>query len=148
MPRAAALRAPERRRFPYLSLSLGLALLAGFLVRLWLMTKNAGITMDSPLYWRMAEAIAGGHPALGPAHHGYSALIALVKGFVPGPILPGRVISLMASMALLAVVYALARRTLSPLWSSLAVWLIALHPLVAVYGGVVMTESTVLALGY
>jgi hypothetical protein len=129
-------------------LSLALAVLAGLGLRLWLMTKNAGITMDSPLYWRMAEAISQGKPALGPAHHGYPALIALVKSFVPGPILPGRVVSLAASVVLLFIVYALARRTLPSLWATLAVWLIALHPLVAVYGGVVMTESTVLVLCY
>lgn len=148
MPRAATPPTPQVWRFPFAPLSLGLALLAGVLVRLWLMTKNAGITMDSPLYWRMAQAIAGGKPALGPAHHGYPALIALVKGFAPGPILPGRIVSLVAATALMVVVYGLARRTLPPLWSSLAVWLVALHPLLAVYGGVVMTESTVLVLTY
>lgn len=148
MARAAAPPTLSERRSPFAPLSLGLALLAGLLVRLWLITQNAGITMDSPLYWRMAEAIGRGQPAVGPAHHGYPALIALVKSFVPGSILPGRVVSLVAAMVLLVVVYALGRRTLSPLWSSLAVWLIALHPLVAVYGGVMMTESTVLALCY
>jgi hypothetical protein len=148
MPRSAPPRTTSERRLSLGFLSFGLALLAGVGLRLWLVTLNTGITMDSPLYWRMATAIGQAQRADGPAHHGYPALIALVKPVVPGEILPGRVVSLAAAIALLVLVYLLARRTLSPAWSSLAVWLVALHPLVAVYGGVMMTESTVLALLY
>jgi len=137
-----------RQRSPLALAWLGLPLLAGLALRLWLMTQNAGITMDSPLYWRMAQALRHGQPALGPAHHGYPALIALASTLFHGPITPGRVVSLLAAVLLMLVVYALARRTLEPAWASLAVWLVALHPLLAVYGGVVMTESTVLALTY
>ena len=102
--------------------------------------------MDSPLYWRMAQALRHGKPALGPAHHGYPALIALASTFFHGAVAPGRAVSLLAAVLLMLVVYGLARRTLEPAWASLAVWLVALHPLLGVYGGVVMTESTVLAL--
>ena len=148
MPRAAISPPSKERRFPLAALSFAMSLLSGLALRLWLTTRNAGITMDSPLYWRMAEAIRHGQRALGPAHHGYPALIALVAPLLPGPIWPGRFVSLLAALALMVVVHALARRSLAPAWSSLAVWLVALHPLLAVYGGVVMTESTVLALLY
>jgi hypothetical protein len=147
MPNAASAPSP-RQRSPLSWIWLGLPLLSGLALRLWLMTQNAGITMDSPLYWRMAQALRHGQPALGPAHHGYPALIALASTFVHGAIAPGRTVSLLAAAALMLVVYALARRTLEPAWASLAVWLVALHPLLGVYGGVVMTESTVLALSY
>jgi len=128
--------------------SLGLALLVGLLLRLWLAGLNAGITMDSPRYVGMAEAIAQGERMPGPAHHGYPALIAVTALAVSGREWPGRVVSLVAGMAVLLLVHALARRTLSPGWATLAVWLVALHPLAAVYSGAIMTESTVLALFY
>ena len=137
-----------RQRSPLALIWPLLPLLVGLAVRLWLIQQNAGITMDSPLYWRMAQALRHGQPALGPAHHGYPALIALASMFLHGAVVPGRAVSLLAAVALMLVVYALARRTLEPAWASLAVWLVALHPLLAVYGGVVMTESTVLALSY
>ena len=137
-----------RQRSPLTLIWLLPPLLFGLALRLWLMTQNSGITMDSPLYWRMAQALRHGKPALGPAHHGYPALIALASTFFHGAIAPGRAVSLLAAMLLMLVVYALARRTLEPPWASLAVWLVALHPLLGVYGGVVMTESTVLALTY
>ena len=148
MPRSAPPRTTSERRLPLAYLSLGLALAAGLALRLWLVTRNTGITMDSPLYSRMATAIGQGQRTDGPAHQGYPALIALVKPLFAGEILPGRIVSLVAAAALLVIVYWLARRTLSPAWSSLGVWLVALHPLLAVYSGVMMTESTVLALLY
>ncbi len=118
-----------------------LAFAAGIGLRLWLTTTNQGLTMDSPLYVRMAEGLSSGATALGPAHHAYPALMALAGLVVPGGEWPGRAVSLAAGIALLGVVYGLARRQLSPGWASLAVWLVALHPLAAVYSGAIMTES-------
>ena len=139
---------PLARAFPFAPASLGLAMVSGLLLRLWLATRNAGITMDSPLYVRMSEAITHGHRLIGPAHHGYPALIALARLPLQDPILAGRAVSLVAGMALLPLVYWLGRRTLAPAWATLPVWLVALRPLIAVYGGVTMTESLVLALVY
>ena len=105
--------------------------------------------MDSGLYVAMADAIARGAPeALGPAHHGYPALIALASLVFPGVEWPGRVIALLAGLALIPLVYALARRTLPPLAASLAAWLVALHPLLAMYSVAIMTETSFLALAY
>ena len=121
--------------------SLALALLFGIAVRLWLTMHSSGLTMDSPLYVNMSEALARGAPALGPAHHGYPLLIALAHAVVPGREWPGRIVSLLASVGLLLVAWPLARRALAPGWASLVVWLLALHPLLAAYGGAVMTEA-------
>jgi hypothetical protein len=102
--------------------------------------------MDSPLYVRMAEAMAHGQRAIGPAHHGYSALVALVGALLPGRELPGRALSLASGLALIALVYVLARRTASAGWATFAGLLVALHPLLAVFSGPIMTESTFLAI--
>ena len=60
------------------------------LLRLWLATRNAGLTMDSPLYVHMAESLARGSlREIGPAHHGW-ALVALAGLLLPGRS-PGRV---------------------------------------------------------
>jgi hypothetical protein len=133
---------------------LGGALAAGLALRIWLATRAAGITMDSPLYVRMAEWLRGGPSVDGPAHHGYSALIALASLVVPGREWPGRVVSLAAGLALIAVVRAIAQgrgpETREEAWrgAALAAWLVALHPLLAIFSSAIMTESTFLALAY
>ena len=122
------------------------ALLVGLLVRILLERTNAGITMDSPLYVRMAEGL--GHTVrLGetPAHHGYPLLIALASAIVPGRLDPGRWVALLASLGTIALTHAVARRTLGPMSAFLAALAMALHPLAVVYGGVVMTEAPFLA---
>src|SRR5258705_991020 len=102
--RSSAGPADLARGVPAAPLSLGIAMVSGLALRLWLATQNAGITMDSPLYFRMAEGIAHGRRLDGPAHHGYPALIALAHIVVHDPILAGRVVSLVAGLALLPLV--------------------------------------------
>jgi hypothetical protein len=124
------------------------AVLVGLALRVWILTGNSGLTMDSPLYVNMAEAIARGESAPGPAHHGYSLLIALAHLAIPGRELPARMVSLLAGMVLLPLVWALARRSLPDVWASLAVWLTALHPLLALFSGAILTESAFIVLLY
>jgi len=126
-------------------LSLALAIAAAALLRGWLMARLAGITMDSPLYVTMAESLQRGARASGPAHHGYPALVALVGWIVPGRELPGRLVSFAAGVLLVPLVERLARTTAGPRWSLGAAWLVALHPLLAVYSTAVMTEASFLA---
>ncbi len=121
------------------------ALLLGAVLRLWLARRNAGLTMDSPLYVSMAESLAHGELAIGPAHHGYSALVALAGLVIPGRELPGRAVSFLAGLALIPLVYFLARRAVPPRWAGLAAALVALHPMLAVYSGPIMTETSFLA---
>src|SRR5689334_16754464 len=53
--------------------------------RLWVASWTSGITMDSPLYVMASESLAHGKlELLGPAHHGYPALIALMRTVLPG----------------------------------------------------------------
>jgi hypothetical protein len=116
------------------------------LLRLWLAAGNAGLTMDSPLYVSMADSLARGAKAVGPAHHGYPAAIALAGLVLPGRELPGRAVSMLAGLALVALVYRVARRAAPPWAAAMAAGLVALHPLLAVYSGPIMTESTFLGL--
>ena len=146
MPKSSRTR--PKSSFPIARIAFGLALIAALVLRLWIANRNAGLTMDSPLYVRMAEEMSRGAPFGGPAHHGYAALIALANLVLPGREWPGRVVSLIAGVALVAIVYALARRRLSPAWSAVAAWLVALHPVATVYSGAIMPEATVLALLY
>ncbi|HEX5634709.1 MAG TPA: hypothetical protein VFX50_15810, partial [Gemmatimonadales bacterium] len=93
-------------------------LLAGLLLRLWLASSTSGLTMDSPLYVRMAEGLRAGDPLHAPAHHGYPLMVALASFASPGRELPGRLVSLAASLALVALVWWAARRRLPP-WGAL-----------------------------
>src|SRR5262252_1220061 len=103
---------PAARPGPSLgaALSLGVPLAAAAALRLWLMRENSGLTMDSPLDVRMAEDLLAGHRAASPAHHGYPALVALASLVLHGRELPGRVVSIVASLALVAITWWLARR--------------------------------------
>jgi len=122
-------------------------LLAGALaVRLVVAVGSSGLTMDSPLYVRMAEALRAGAHAPSPAHHGYPLLIAALSWLVPGREWPARALSLVASLAVVALVHTLARRRLGPRAALFAGGAAALHPLLAVYGSAIMTEATFLAL--
>ena len=127
-------------------LSLGLPLAAAVLLRLGLAAGNSGLTMDSPLYVRMAEDLLAGRRAPSPAHHGYPALVALASVVLPGRELPGRAASLLASLLLVAITWWIARRRAGAALAWVPAALVALHPLLAVYGGAIMTESTFLCL--
>ena len=135
---------PSRRLDAWL---LGTALLVALLLRVQLALRSSGLTMDSGLYVRMAEDLLAATRGPSPAHHGYPLLLALASRLLPGRELPGRVLSCVASLALVAMVWSVARRR-APAWGALVpTLLVALHPLLAVYGTAIMTEATFLALG-
>jgi hypothetical protein len=117
-------------------------------LRLLLMRASSGLTMDSPLYVRMAGDLLTGHREAAPAHHGYPMLVALASCVLPGRELPGRMVSLAASLALVALTWTLARRRLPSGDAFVTSLIAALHPLLAVYGTSIMTEATFLALAF
>src|SRR5262249_8568116 len=108
--------------------------------------RTSGLTMDSPLYVRMAEDIAGGERGPAPAHHGYPLLVALASRLLPGRELPGRAVSLVASLGLVALVWGIARLRLPARDAWVPALVVTLHPLLAIYGTAVMTEATFLCL--
>ena len=124
-------------------------LCAGLALRLWLASRNAGLTMDSATYVRMAEdLLAGVREPTAPADPGFPALIALASRLLPGRELPGRAVSFLMGVVVIGLTYGLARTRLSRPWSALAAGLVALHPLLAVYSGPIMSETTFHALTY
>lgn len=147
--RDMARRSPNTNSAPSDAWPLAALLLLALGLRLVLAATNSGLTMDSPLYVRMAESLRAGE-ATGPvpAHHGYPLLVALASWLVPGREWPGRVVSLVASLALVACVWSLARQRWSRSTAFAVTAVVALHPLLAVYGGAVMTEATFLALAW
>jgi len=127
-------------------LSLGLPLAAAALLRLALAAGNSGLTMDSPLYVRMAEDLLAGHRGPSPAHHGYPALVALASLVLPGRELPGRAVSVLASLVVVALTWWIAKRRVGDGLAWAPATLVALQPLLAIYGGAVMTEAVFLSL--
>jgi len=127
-------------------LSLALPLAAAALLRLALAAGNSGLTMDSPLYVRMAEDLLAGHRGPSPAHHGYPALVALASLVLPGRELPGRAVSVLASLVVVTLTWWIARRRVGDGLAWAPAMLVALQPLLAVYGGAVMTEAAFLSL--
>jgi len=145
-------RAPEpatsARRAPGERFGLILVVLAGLGLRLWLAARSSGLTMDSALYARMAEALRAGDPLAAPAHQGYPLLVALASFAGGGREWPGRLVSLVASLVLVPLVWWAARRRLPAVPSLAAAGLVALHPLLAVYGVSLMTEATFVTLAF
>jgi hypothetical protein len=140
--------AREAATHPAARIGLPTVLLAALALRLLLAAGNSGLTMDSPLYVRMAEDVRAGRVEPAPAHEGYPLLVAAASFAAPGRELPGRLVSLVASLALVVLVWEAALRRMSPAFALLPAGLVALHPLLAVYGGAIMTESTFLALAF
>src|SRR5262249_29700476 len=97
-------------------------------------------------YVRMAEDLLAGRRGASPAHHGYPALVALASLLVPGRELPGRLVSLAASLAIVALAWWTARPRLGAAAALVAASIVPVHPLLAVYGGAIMTESVFCAL--
>ncbi|MBI1796979.1 MAG: glycosyltransferase family 39 protein [Candidatus Eisenbacteria bacterium] len=149
-PRKPAAVARDPRHVPSAAdrAALAIVLALGAALRLWFAFRTSGLTMDSALYVRMAEALGRAQGPLGPAHHGYPVLIALASALLPGREWPGRIVSIVGSLAVIAITFRLARRRLPLAASAAAALLVALHPLLGVYGAALMTEATFLALAY
>ena len=122
--------------------------LLAFGVRLFLAARTSGLTMDSALYVRMAEALRAGTHEPSPAHHGYPILVALASVLLPGREWPARIVSWLASLALVVLVQQAARRRMGARAGWVAGLAVALHPLLAIYGVAVMTEAAFLALAF
>lgn len=127
---------------------LAAVLVAGAVLRQWIMTHTSGLTMDSPLYVEMAGQLGHALQPLGPAHHGYPALVSVASLVIPGREMPGRLVSFTAGLLLIVVTFLLARRALPAWGAAVAAALVAGHPLLALSSCTVMTESSFQTLTY
>ena len=119
--------------------ALGLALAAA--LRLWALRWQPFVTVDGTEYVRFAEALraAQGFASIFPP--GYPLLVALARFLVADRMLSAALVSWACGVALVVPVWLLARRAVGERWAALPVLAVALHPLLAVYSAVTMSES-------
>ena len=120
---------------PALGSALALAL------RLWALVWQSYVTVDGTEYVRFAEALRAWRPFVSIFPPGYPVLIALARLFVPGRVFSAALVSLVCGVLLVWPVWWLGRRALGPRWAAFPVLAVALHPLLAVFSAVTMSES-------
>lgn len=133
--RAGWPRALDGLAVPALGSVLALAL------RLWALRWQPFVTVDGTEYVRCAEALRAWQPFASIFPPGYPALIALAHLFVPDRVLAAALVSLVCGVLLVWPVWWLGRRALGPRWSAFPVLAVALHPLLAVFSAVTMSDS-------
>ena len=99
------------------------------------------ITVDGTEYVRFAEALRSWRPFTSIFPPGYPLLIAIARSFVPDRVLAAALVSLVCGVLLVWPVWWLGRRALGPRWAAFPVLAVALHPLLAVFSAVTMSES-------
>jgi len=120
---------------PALGSALALAL------RLWALQSQPFITVDGTEYVRFAEALRARQPFVSIFPPGYPVLIAIARLFVPDRVLSAALVSLVCGVLLVWPVWWLGRRVLGPRWAAFPVLAVALHPLLAVFSAVTMSDS-------
>jgi len=120
---------------PALGSALALAL------RLWALRWQPFVTLDGTEYVRFAEALRAWQPFASIFPPGYPVLIALVRLFVSDRVLAAALVSLACGVLLVWPVWWLGRRVLGPRWAAFPVLAVALHPLLAVFSAVTMSDS-------
>ena len=126
---------PEGWLLPVLGMALALAL------RLWALRWQPFITVDGTEYVRFAEALRAGRAFVSIFPPGYPALIALARLLVFDRVLAAALVSLACGVLLVWPVWWLGRRALGARWAALPVLAVALHPVLAVFSAVSMSES-------
>jgi hypothetical protein len=120
---------------PALGSALALAL------RLWALHWQPYVTVDGTEYVRFAEALRAGQPFASIFPPGYPVLIAFARLFAPDRVFSAALVSLVCGVLLVWPVWWLGRRALGPRWAAFPVLVVALHPLLAVFSAVTMSDS-------
>lgn len=110
-------------------------------LRLWALRWQPFVTVDGTDYVRFAEALRAWQPFASIFPPGYPVLIALARLFVPDRVLSAALVSLVCGVLLVWPVWWLGRRVLGPRWAAFPVLVVALHPLLAVFSAVTMSDS-------
>jgi hypothetical protein len=127
-------------------ITLAIAMAAALAMRLWALRFQALVTVDGTEYIRFAEALARGVPFASIFPPGYPALIALAHVVVPDRVLAAQVVSIACGTLLTVPVWLLARAALGPWWAGVPALAIALHPELARFSAVTMSESAYILL--
>lgn len=139
-------RAPTDGRTPAQPLSLAtlglaLAVATAFALRFWALRHQPFVTVDGTDYIRLAEALLQGQALASIFPPGYPALIALVRVLVEDRVMAAAIVSLVAGALLPFPVWLLARRAAGERWAVGAAFAVALHPELARFSALTMSES-------
>jgi hypothetical protein len=121
---------------------------AALAMRLWAFRFQHLVTVDGTEYIRFAEALARGRAFASIFPPGYPALIAIVQALGVERVLAAQAISMASGVLLVVPVWFLARRLVGPWWSAAPALAVALHPELARFSVVTMSESAFLLLLY
>jgi hypothetical protein len=121
-----------------------LACVVALVVRLIAWRAQPFITVDGSEYVRFAEALMGGHAYASIAPPGYPLLIAIARIVQPDRVLSAALVSCVCGALLPWPVWALARVRLGAAGAALPALAIAIHPELARYSAVAMSESAYL----
>jgi hypothetical protein len=123
-----------------------LAIVVALAMRLWALRYQPIVTVDGTDYLRFAEALARNVPFPSIFPPGYPALVLLARMLVPDPVAAGQVVSIACGTLLPLPVWWLARPIAGPWWAGLPALAVALHPELARFGAVTMSESAFILL--
>ena len=113
-------------------------------VRAWALRFQPWVTVDGTEYIRFAEALPRGEPFSSVFPPGYPALIALARLLVFDRVLAAGLVSLASGALLPWPTWILARRAVGPRWALLPALAVALHPGLALFSTLTMSESAYL----
>jgi hypothetical protein len=125
-------------------LAIALIVAAALAMRLWALAYQSLVTVDGTEYIRAAESLARGRAFVSIFPPGYPALIAIARLAVEDRVLAAQVVSLAAGVLLPVVVWLLARRFAGAGWALAPALALALHPELARFSAVAMSESAFL----
>jgi len=122
-------------------------LAAGTLLRVLLWSTQSLVSVDGTNFIRMARQLAGGPSVASVQQYGYPAAIALAHLLIPDWVTAARVVALAGGLAMLPLVWLVARSVVRRPWLSLLpVAAVALLPLPVRYSLTTMSDSLYLAL--
>jgi len=130
--------------------ALGLALVtaAAAALRLVALRFQPTVTFDGTEYVRFAEALAHGAPFASVFAPGYPLLTAIAHVVVPDRVGAAVAVSMLAGVALPAIVWAVARGSLGARGALVPALACALHPELARHSAITMSESAYIAALY
>lgn len=132
----------------FVRLALALITLAGAALRFAALRDQPMVTGDGTEYVRFAEALARGHSFQSVFPPGYPLLIALARLVIPGRVAAAVAVSMLAGIALPAIVWTLARRALGERGALVPALLCALHLELARHSAVTLSEPAYIAVLY
>ncbi|HET7225953.1 MAG TPA: hypothetical protein VFK69_09610 [Candidatus Eisenbacteria bacterium] len=130
------------------ALALAAIVLAGLALRLFAWKSQPYVTVDGTEYVRFAEALLNHHGFVSIFPPGYPLLIAAMRLVVLDRVASAALVSLVCGVALPPVTWWLGRRALGARWGLLPAALVALHPELARFSTLTMSESAYLLVLY